>query len=298
MNINKIISDIINKRLPVKIITKDKARAVDKKISKNFYNPRQHPTFELFYILKGKCLIKMAEKWIEAEQYNTGIIPPDLKHAEYFYKKNLNYSILWIRFLGNKINIHINHYKSPGYFRSKDSLELNISEDMSDILLEITIENKYQNKHNSLLLKSLVNQIFITIARALGEASLQPETNVSAKPYNIYKMFVIGKIQVYIRSHLHQKISLQDISRFVNLTPNYISTLFKKTTGISITDYITTLKIKKTKNLLLNTKLSLDKIANNTGYNHIYYLSRVFKTKEGCSPFKFREKFRTKKEKV
>lgn len=295
MNINKIISDIINDNLSINVISKNSAKPADKKISKSFYTPRYHPIFELFYILKGKCLIKMAEKWIEAEQYNTGIIPPDMRHAEYFYKKNLNYSILWLKFSGKKANIHINEYKAPGYYRSKDSVKLDISEDMSDILSELSIESKYKHKYNSLLLKSLINQIFITIGRAFGKISLQPETSNIVKPHNIYKMFVIGKIQTYIRSNLHKKISLQDISRFINLTPNYICALFKKTTGISIADYITTLKIEKTKTLLLNTNLNISKIASNAGYKDIYYFSRIFKSKEGCSPFKFREKFQTSK---
>jgi len=55
----------------------------------------------------------------------------------------------------------------------------------------------------------------------------------------------------YIFSHLHDKIKIGDMALGLQKNPNYISDLFKKEEGISITDYIRNKKIKLPENLLI-----------------------------------------------
>lgn len=75
--------------------------------------------------------------------------------------------------------------------------------------------------------KKLYKEMFITFTKRM--ASLQKET-IFSKP-------IILCID-YIDYHLHEKITLQAISEFVKLNPNYLSTLFKKEVGKTISEYI------------------------------------------------------------
>ncbi|WP_196888675.1 helix-turn-helix domain-containing protein [Aureivirga sp. CE67] len=75
----------------------------------------------------------------------------------------------------------------------------------------------------------------------------------------------------------------------VNLSDNYLSDLLKKETGKSAKDHINDFLIDKAKHLLLSTEDSVSEIAFLLGFNYPHYFSRLFKTKTGISPNKYRE---------
>ncbi|MNN62848.1 HTH-type transcriptional regulator YesS [compost metagenome] len=72
------------------------------------------------------------------------------------------------------------------------------------------------------------------------------------------------------------------------MTPNYISLIFKKETGETLTDYITRIRINKAKELLLTTDLKVMEISELVGYENPHYFSTVFKKTVGVHPLKYR----------
>lgn len=83
--------------------------------------------------------------------------------------------------------------------------------------------------------------------------------------------------------------SIQYIADKVNLSPTYLSDLLKKETGRSAKDHINDFLVEKAKNLLLSTEDSVSEIAYHLGFNYPHYFSRLFKTKTGITPQKYRE---------
>ncbi len=100
---------------------------------------------------------------------------------------------------------------------------------------------------------------------------------------------LIHKIYEYIRVNLDQKITLEGISKEVFLSKNYISTMFKEHTGQSLTSYINTVRINKSKKLLLEGDRTLAEIAGLCGFDDQSYFTNVFKNIVGISPNKFRK---------
>lgn len=109
---------------------------------------------------------------------------------------------------------------------------------------------------------------------------------------NIKKERVCSKpvvqCQDFIRHHLMERISLNKLAEFVNLNPSYLSTLFKRETGLSVTDYITAQRIEAAKNLLSYSELSPTEIAQSLGFNTGSYFSKVFRTQTGMTPTQYR----------
>lgn len=96
--------------------------------------------------------------------------------------------------------------------------------------------------------------------------------------------------QNYITRNLYQEISLKDLADHIHMHPNYLSTLFKKEVGISLSIYIQQEKIEEAKRLLALTALSLTDIYNLLNFADQSYFTRVFKKNTGYTPKLFRQK--------
>ncbi len=92
----------------------------------------------------------------------------------------------------------------------------------------------------------------------------------------------------YIYNNLHTKITMNDLSEHVGLNRSYLSKLFSKEMGISITDYIIDKKIDTAKNMLLYSEYNTAEIASILAFSSQSYFNEVFKKKTGITPTKFR----------
>lgn len=93
----------------------------------------------------------------------------------------------------------------------------------------------------------------------------------------------IVKALHYIEKNYNKDIGLKGVAGYVNLSPNYFSTLFKKEMGQSFVDYMMYLKIEKAKELL-KTNMLFYQIAEEVGFAEETYFSKMFKLKTGLSP--------------
>lgn len=95
----------------------------------------------------------------------------------------------------------------------------------------------------------------------------------------------------YIFSHLHEQLTVQEIAKKLNLSTNYLSDLFKKHEGISISKYITQEKMSSAKNLLKYSNDSYIKIATHLGYCSQSHLGTQFKKYTGYTLKEYRNQF-------
>ena len=99
-----------------------------------------------------------------------------------------------------------------------------------------------------------------------------------------YKNHVISNVQKYINSHIEDRLNLNEVAAVFGLSPNYLSTLFKKNCQIGFSEYITQKKIFRAKTLLLEQELKIYEVADQLGFESAFYFSKVFKKVEGVSP--------------
>ncbi len=101
---------------------------------------------------------------------------------------------------------------------------------------------------------------------------------------------VIAKIKNVVGKEYSKDISLNDMADAVNLTPSYVSYIFKKETGQSLIKYITDVRMSKAKKLLEESDLKILQIAKRCGYENQSYFNRLFKNYYGITPKQLREK--------
>ena len=99
----------------------------------------------------------------------------------------------------------------------------------------------------------------------------------------------VEKAQEYIYEHFDSEdISLNTISKIVNLSPTHFSTVFSQESGKTFIEYLTSVRIEKAKELLLCSPKRSSEIAYEVGYRDPQYFSYVFKKTTGVSPREFR----------
>lgn len=100
---------------------------------------------------------------------------------------------------------------------------------------------------------------------------------------------IIKKAKEYILQNYAKDISLDDISRELDISSYYFSKLFKEVTGINFVEYLTSIRIEKAKDLLIHSEMSMKEICVQAGYNDPNYFSRIFKKTTGRTPTEFKE---------
>lgn len=115
------------------------------------------------------------------------------------------------------------------------------------------------------------------------------ETFAQFKDINTHDL--VEKAKVYIAEHFNESdLSVDTLSNYLNVTPNYFSSLFRKKTGYTFVTYLTNLRMEKAKWLLDNTDEKAYIIAGLVGIEEPNYFSYVFKKAYGISPSKYRLK--------
>ncbi|MDC3415821.1 response regulator transcription factor [Aquibacillus salsiterrae] len=98
----------------------------------------------------------------------------------------------------------------------------------------------------------------------------------------------IQQIASYLKDNYQQDITLQDIADKFFLSREYISRKFKQVYKVTITDYLTKIRMEKACELLKNPNLKIYYIAFEVGYKNEKYFSKVFKKQYGLTPNEYR----------
>ncbi len=106
---------------------------------------------------------------------------------------------------------------------------------------------------------------------------------------NQYSPF-IQKTVAYIDANLAGDLSLHTLAALQNLNASYLSALFHKETGKTVTDYVTARRMDAAGKLLRTTSLQVQTIAQHCGINDSNYFSKLFKKHYGITPLQFRER--------
>ncbi|HZG75483.1 MAG TPA: AraC family transcriptional regulator, partial [Paenibacillus sp.] len=106
-----------------------------------------------------------------------------------------------------------------------------------------------------------------------------------AEPKDAVTSFVVD----YVNNHLSEEIYLDALAEKLNLSSGYLSSYFKEKTGTNIVEYVNETRIRKATELLVETRMKVQDVAEAVGYRNITSFNRMFKKYTGLKPSEYRK---------
>jgi two-component system response regulator YesN len=101
---------------------------------------------------------------------------------------------------------------------------------------------------------------------------------------------MIHDIKTYIDEHYADNLSLVSLAELFFINPSYLSQLFMKKTNMTFLYYLTTVRLKKARDLLQETDLKVYEISSLVGYKDAKYFSKIFERNTGVKPVDYRNR--------
>lgn len=257
--------------------------------------PRTLADYELIYILSGDGYLSADGREHFFETGNFLLIPPGLCHT--LRSRDLPLSLWCVHFssfmhITGTSAVHkestpdtfINGLVFPNWNQSQDSFQYQPCKIRMDLV-------SFPNDHLSTVAAQRIFQFMednieenISRIRQLLRGILENHVVWPTRE----NLSPAERIKQYIEMHYTEKITLTRLSDFFYLEPSYISALFKKHWGVTVTEYIGHCRITAAKAYLSYTNDNLEMIAERTGFFDSSHLCRSFLNREGISPAKYR----------
>ena len=147
---------------------------------------------------------------------------------------------------------------------------------------------------------TLIGNLLYDMVRFYDENGVETDMQRSARIYRMFDLLLspsaaeqsadtpVEQAIQYIRSHIGQPISVEELASTVCLSASYFAHMFKRRTGFSPADYVINSRIERAKVLLVRTQKPIAEIAEEVGYSTSGSLINLFVKKVGTSPRQYR----------
>ncbi|WP_105615548.1 helix-turn-helix domain-containing protein [Vallitalea okinawensis] len=233
-------------------------------LSKSTVTTRQKGRLDYYfiYVIKGKIEIDITEQSFSCFEGDYILLPPHTAHKVHY---SIGSAVYWIHFTG-KCASDLFTYNHP----HKLGLHHEILEHMKTIISELqTRKPYYQDYCNGYfwLLYSSVKR---------HENTFDEDT-------------IMEELILYIHENLHLIKDVNELSEQVGLSPSRLIHRFTAYKGISPIRYLIQERLEKSKQLLLQTDMTIQEVADQVGYQNQLYFSQAFKKHTSYSPTAFRK---------
>jgi len=244
----------------------------------HFYGPGQREEYIIHFICEGKGIYEVNGKTYHLSKGDFFVVPPK---TEVYYKADDSdpWDYLWVGFQGIKAVTYlknagideshvIGHYQNTSYILAC----------IQQMMLARTL-----TYHNELKRQAALLQILAALIEVHHETLSDEEQH--EYPHRIYLQQALD----YMNTHLHENIKISTLASHIGIDRSYLSNIFKSTLEISPQEYLLTLRMDRAADLLRNSNVKINVIANEVGYSDPLTFTKMFKKVKGVSPSEWRQ---------
>jgi len=227
------------------------------------FDKRQNGYHELYFIVGGKAVFYVNDVKYIAVQDDTIYIPGgSVREAHTFEDSPIHTFAINFHWLGD------NHVTLPFEVVTKNK----ITPQMLGYLRELA--EMWANQPP--LFKFKERGLFLLLLHQLFNMYYQRKHNhIDSR---------IKKAMDYVQDNFSKQLDIEMMARMANLNPIYYGKIFKENTGYTFRDYLNRIRVTNAEKLLSTQKLILSEVAEQCGFNDVYYFSKMFKRVMGYAP--------------
>ena len=224
------------------------------------FQEHKHDCIELIYFLYGNARVITGQTSVQASFYDMIVYPKGMLHTESLqFDHHQEIICLWVDVPGLEFS---------------DILRVQDKDARLKWLLE-NIHAEYKSKNpNRPLIDHYVKAVLLLIGRHCFEERTESD--------------MVSRVILYLQDHLTEPISVQQLADMVYVSKSYLSRLFKQKTGVSLMDYLNSLRMESAKAMLVASNLNTEEIAYQTGYHSTKFFYRAFRAYTGMSTREYR----------
>ncbi|MDT7014942.1 AraC family transcriptional regulator [Levilactobacillus namurensis] len=241
-----------------------------------------HGDYELFIMITGKVYIKIGAQQFELGPHDCLLIPPFIRHIGYRGSPDhTNY--YWLHFFPNGSVTSSFTKEKHGTNSVLIPQKMHIRHfDRVTILARQVLDSA----NNQTTLPVTANYFVTSLTIELANQFSAEKTNQSIVGSTKFEF-----IKNWIKIHSHESLTVNTIADHFDISPTYLTLLFRTHENQTTIAYINQIKIEQAEQLLLTTDLSIKQIADQLSFQNEKYFFRVFKKVTQTTPSKFRNSY-------
>ncbi len=220
-----------------------------------------HDCIELIYFLYGNARVITGGKSVQASFYDMIVYPKGKPHTESLqFDHHQEIICIWVDVPGLEI---------------QDIMRIQDKDAHLKWLME-AIHTEYKSKTPS---KALIDHYVKSVMLLIGRFYFEKQTQDD----------MISRVILYMQDHLTETISVQQLADMVYVSKSYLSRAFKQKTGLSLMEYLNSLRMEAAKAMLAASNMNTEEIAYRTGYHSTKFFYRAFRAYTGMSTREYRK---------
>ena len=243
----------------------------------SMHDLHSHTHYELYFLMKGERTFFLSNALHKLSAPAIIVIPPHAMHmteGSGFERYNVNVAPDYL----NPYQAEILHKHALQIIRPTQAQAKELAS-----LFQQAVAASRTDKHAQYILHALFSYaVYLLDNLEKSVTQTNSETQKRIPP-------LLLKVIDYLHEHYAEEITLQGVADTFFVSKATLMYNFKKHINCSLIDFLLNIRLTKAKELLFNSKKSIEEIAESCGFSSANYFGLIFKKKEGLSPMQYRK---------
>ena len=245
------------------------------------YGPAVREDYHVHFILSGRGTLEIGGLCYRLGRGQIFVIPPDVE--TYYYADPADpRHYTWVSFAGSKAAVYL---EKAGITAQQPVRDCYIQPEGFLELTEQILDHHELTISNELTRAALLYQILALLVNSRNQNLIRHH---QVPPHDYSPELYVNHAVEYIHEN-YRDARISEIAGFIGITRSYLTHIFKEKLHVSSQEYLMTYRLEQSCRLLRTTSLSIQEVAEQTGYSNPLTFSKVFKNAYGLSPKNYRK---------
>jgi AraC-like DNA-binding protein/mannose-6-phosphate isomerase-like protein (cupin superfamily) len=244
----------------------------------------KHSFFEICYVLGGRGVYWEAGQEYLLQKGTLFCSRPGNLHQIY---KTENLFLLWVAFEIDEAGSHTEGMTLFEQLIKTPHFYVTDADDSSAAYIWIALMQQAEAPYLSMteLIVSLAHSLLLSLQTLFCKANRGRERQI----LNASSNSLLHQAKLFIKDNLAQQLSLNDVAKYLHISPRHLSRLFSEQEGMSYTSFVRRERVRAAAELLRSTDYPIKTIAEKTGFSSIHYFTKVFTEETNMTPREYRK---------